>query len=394
MIKLQIPESAHDITADWMRMALTAGRAESLPPIREIALEPIGRGAGVMSKVVRCRLAYRDGGPGPDSVVVKLPSADPKSARMNRRYSLYRREYTYYSRLASASPIRGAEFLYGDFRERDQRFVLVMEDLGDNTTVDQVQGITAAQARSAIRAIAVLHAHYWNKVDNLSQTGFPDDGGSRLRALMQMAYLAYLPRAMKNFPHLFANPMRQLTETLGTRLADFAGEVAAGPRTFVHGDFRASNMFFGPGEAGARDFAVVDWQICGAGSGLYDVACILCTSVSSETRRRVEHEALEEYHDIVCAGGARHFSLEDCWRTYRQNVLGRLLITVFVGGGLNLDNEYTRQMFEVSTRRSMTAIEDLEADEFLPARRPRFSRANIFSSLSAGTYKAYRCIRR
>ena len=395
MIAHPIPDSASDITVDWMRTALTAGGMPNLPPIRGIALEPAGPGAGIMSTVVRCRLTYADeGGNGPRSVVVKLPSTDRKSARMNRRHSLYRREYIYYSRLASASPIRGAELMYGDFREPDQRFVLVMEDLGEETTVDQVKGITVAETRSAIRAIARLHAHYWNEVDGPSRSGLPDDGDPKMRGLMQMAYLVYLPRAMKNFPHLFPDRTRRLAETFGTRLADYVADVAAGPRTFVHGDFRAANMFFGRRKTEGWDFAVVDWQICGIGSGLYDVACLLCSSLPTEARRQVEDEALREYHEIVCSHGVQGFSFEDCWRLYRQHVLGRLLIMVFVGGGLNLPAERSRHAFETSARRSIAAIEDLEADEFLPARRPRFSRANMFSTLSGGAYRAYRLLRR
>ncbi len=376
-------------------MALTAGGAPDLPTIQGIALEPIECGAGLMGTLMRCRLAYHDNADaGPKSVVIKLPSTDPKSSRMNRWQSLYRREYGFYSRLANDAPIRTAAMLYGDFQERSQRFVLVLEDLGDMVTADQIHGIAAPQARSAVRAVARLHGHYWNKMERLRRSGCYDSTSTKLRPLMQLAYLAYLPPTLADFGHLFSDRMRRLAETLGPRVADYVGDVAVGPRTFIHGDFRAANMFFGTGASDERDFAVVDWQVCGIGSGIFDVANLLCSSVPTEVRRQIERETLQEYHDIVRSMGTQDFSFEDCWRLYRQNVLGRLPITVFVGGAMNLTQERSRRMFETSARRSMAAIEDLEADEFMPARRPRFSRASMFSTLSGGAYRVYRSFRR
>ena len=78
--------------------------------------------------------------------------------------------------------------------------------------------------------------------------------------------------------------------------------------TFVHGDYRGENMLRPRSRrhAGAgADFAVVDWQGCGLGAGLYDVAYFLGTNVVPGDRRRIERAALGEYHDIVCRLGAR-----------------------------------------------------------------------------------------
>ena len=378
-----------------MQQALALGGASNLPTIDSIAPESMGDGANVMSELLRCRIFYRYTAPSaPESVIIKLPSTDPKSLRMNRQQSLYRREYGYYSQVSSDAPIRTPTLLYGDYEERSRRFVLVLEDLGGMVQVDQAQGVTAPQARSAIRAAARLHGHYWNNVDRPHLSGFHDYLRPRLRLLLQLAYLAYLPPALENFGHLIPDRMRRLAEMLGPRVADFVSNVSAGPRTFVHGDFRAGNVLFGADAGDGPEFAVVDWQVCGIATGLFDVAYFLGSSVSTEVRRQVEREALLEYHDIVRSMGARNFSFEDCWRLYRQHMLSRLLIIVFIGGGLNLTNQRSRHMFETSIRRSLAAIEDLEADEFLPARRPFFSRANAFSALSTGTYKAYRLLRR
>ena len=68
--------------------------------------------------------------------------------------------------------------------------------------------------------------------------------------------------------------------------------------------------------------------------------------------------------------GAQDFTFEDCWRLYRQSMLGRLIISVFVCGGLNQADHRSRLLVETGVQRILTAIEDLDADEFLPTRRP------------------------
>ena len=378
-----------------MQQALALGGASHLPTIEGLALEPLHDGVGLMSELRRCRITYGDAAPdAPSSVIVKLPSTDPRSLRLARQQALYHREYSYYSRISQSAPIRAPALLYSDYEEHSHRFVLVLEDLCDMIAPDQAQGISGDQAVSAITAVARLHGHYWEDVDRHHLSGFYDFTRARLGPLMQMAYLAYLPSVLDKFGHLFPEPMRRLAETFGPRVADYVADATVGPRTFIHGDFRAANMFFGPGAGRELDFAVVDWQVCGIGIGLFDVAYLLCSSVPTEVRRQVEREALGEYHDIVSGMGARDFSFDECWRLYRRYVLGRLLLIVFVAGSLNLEHGRYRHTFETSIQRTLAAIEDLEADEFLPDRRPFFSRSNAFSTLSAGTYKAYRLLRR
>ena len=67
--------------------------------------------------------------------------------------------------------------------------------------------------------------------------------------------------------------MRRLAETYGSRIADHIRLVAAGPKTLSHGDFRLDNIFFAADAA--DDIAVIDWQVSGLRSPLYDVAYFL-----------------------------------------------------------------------------------------------------------------------
>ena len=387
-----MPENRDAITADWIGQALTAGGTSHFPTITDVAVEDIGAGVGLLGEILRCRLTYHDAAAAaPETVIVKLPSSQLKSLRISKRLSLYKREYDYYRLVAPHSPLRSPTLFYGDFEERSHRFVLALEDLRDMEMGDQMSGATASQAKRAIRAIAELHGFYWDKVGQPPLVGLHNDTSAKYRILVQMMYLAYLAPTLKYFGKFFSDEMRRLAEAYGPRVADYMSDLAAGPRTFIHGDVRIDNMFFGAGDE--EDFALIDWQVSGLGSGLYDIAYFLGGSVSTEVRRKIERDALEEYHEIVCGMGVKNFTLEECWRTYRQHMLGRLLVSVFVCGGLDLSDGRSRQLAEVGLRQSLAAIEDLDAAEYMPARRRPLSLANAFSNVSGGAYKLLKTVR-
>ena len=395
-----IPDSGNAITVDWMRQALAAGGALEVPPITAIVVEPIGIGLGLLADILRCHLTYEDGAgsgsPGvdparseaPASVVVKLPSSEPKSRRLCKRFSLYQREYDYYRRLAPHVPLRTPTLLYGDFEPRSDRFVLVLEDLRAMSTADQIVGATAEQARRAVRGIAKLHGHYWNKVDQPPLSGFRVELRPKYRPLVQIVYLVNLLATLHRFGGVFSKEMQDLAEAYGPRVAEHMGVLAAGPMTFTHGDFRLDNMFFGEQE----DFAVIDWQVSAIHSGLYDVAYFLATSVSSDVRRQVEREALKEYCEIVRGMGAKDFTFEECWHLYRYNIVGRLVTAIITCGGLDLNDERSYRLAEISLQRTLAAIEDLDVGELIPVRQT--SPATIFSSLSRGAYNLCKALHR
>ena len=388
-----IPENKDAVTADWIRRALVAGGAPDAR-IDEVVVSDIGTGVGLLAQILRCRLIRRCAGGAtlPETVIVKLPSLQPKSRRMCRMQGLYRREFDYYRRVGPDAPVRSPRLLYGDFEDRSHRFVLVLEDLAHLEPGDHQTGATPDQARRAIRALARLHGRYWNDTGRPPVSGLHDTTGPRSRPLVQILYLAFLVPTLKSFGDCFSDETRRLAEAYGPLVAAHIGEIAASaPRTFIHGDYRMDNLFFGSGD---DDVAVIDWQVSGLGCGLYDLAYFLGASVTTEVRRRIEMELLREYTDTLGGMGVRGFTFEGCRRLYRSHMLGRLLISIFVCGGLDLTDERNRRLAESGLRRTLAAIEDLEAAEFLPVRRPFGSRAHLFSALSRGAYRAYRALRR
>ena len=408
MTRPPIPRDAGEVSAQWMQQALTAGGASDFPPVKEIVLEEIGASVGLLGALIRCHLSYDEpkapdaadlGGPAaewnraaPETVIVKLPSPHAKNRRLCKRLGLHKGEYDFYRLVAPVAPVRSPALFYGDFEASSDRFVLLLEDLGGMQTVSHFDGANAEQTRRAIRAIAKLHGTFWNKTDQPLLNGFPDSFSPKRRMLVQLVYLAYLGPALKNFGSFFSDDMRRLAETYSSRIADHIERAAAGPKTFSHGDFRLDNIFFAADAA--DDVAMIDWQVSGINSPLFDVAYFLGTSVTTEVRRQIEREVLEEYTDIISDMGVEGFTFEECWRLYRESSLAGLLIVVFACGGLALSDEGGRQMVEVGLQRSLTMIEDLDAGACLPAPAPFFSCAGVFSAFSRGAYGVLKALRR
>ena len=389
--KPPIPRHGNSIDLDWIRRALAVGG--HLAPPSGIRVEEVGVGSGVMGQVMRCHLDYAESNDSAaPSIIVKLASVNAKNRRLGKRLALYRREYDFYRSLATRIPVSTPRLLYGDFEPKSHRFVLVLEDIRGMAVVDQIAGANAAQAKQAVRALARLHGACWNRVHEPPLSGCYDSNNPRLSPIVQVVYLANLVRTLKHFGDAFSSTTRQLAEAVGLGIVDHMAALAAGPRTFTHGDYRLDNLFFR--DDGEDDVTIIDWQVSGLSSGLYDVGYFLAGNLTTPVRRQIEREAVEEYHDIVCRSGATDFPFDECWRLYRQNTLAALLTSVIVCGGLDLDDDRSRRLAEIGLRRSLAAIEDLDAAEFIPAPgRPSRDR-RLFTNACRIAYRAYKSYER
>ena len=380
---------ADEITAEWMRQALTVGGVADCQHIDALEIEGLSEVTNMMGSLYRCSL-FAPGGAaaGPASVIVKMPGSNAMTLRLAKWLSLHRREYVFYRDIGALGRIRAPSLLYGDFDTRSHRFVLVLEDLAGMKSLSQIEGLNAEQARRAIRNIAGFQGHFWDAVDEPSLSACGPFLSTRESRIMQTLYLLTLPVVFERFGGVFTTAARRQAEAFGTRIVTHFAAVATGPKTIVHGDYRVDNMMFeGENQDGV---AVIDWQGCGIGPGLYDVAYFLGSSVATGERRRIERDMVDEYHDIVCRMGARNLTREDCWNSYRQNMLGTLMPMVIGCGALDMSDPGIANQSRELLGRVLTAIEDLDSWEFMPPREPFLGKGWCFATLSRCAYPPYR----
>ena len=382
-------QDAGEITTEWIRRALAAGGASPAPDIAAVEVEQLADVVNALGNLYRCRLMIADGqAANPATVIVKLPSSDAMAFRFSRWLSLHRREHVFYRDIAPLGYVRAPKLFYGDFDQDSNRFVLVLEDLGHLRGIPQSIGVDATRARHAIRQLAGLQGRFWEAADNPALSACGDFLNTRQSRIMQTVYLLTLPATLDRFGDLFASETRRLALDFGFRIAAHFADLSAGPRTVVHGDFRVDNMLFDEGEQDAA--ALIDWQGFGIGCGMYDVAFFMATSVTSDLRRSIERAVVDEYHDIVSGCGVENYTREDCWRSYRQNILGTLMPMVIGCGAMDIsDPQLVGQSRELLSR-VLTAIEELDSWEFMPRREAFLARGWGFAMLSRCAYPPYR----
>ncbi len=108
----------------------------------------------------------------------------------------------------------------------------------------------------------------------------------------------------------------------------------SGPRTLIHNDVQADNLFFG--EA-SRDVIFIDRQLVTYARCVIDVAGWIRGQLEPEVRRAAEPQLLRLYHDALVANGVQDYPFEQCRTDYRLATVlapGRLAGAVGFSEGL------------------------------------------------------------
>ena len=176
----------------------------------------------------------------------------------------------------------------------------------------------------------------------------------------------------------------------GRRVTELMIVSGASHVTFCHGDYRLDNMFFGDD----GEFAVIDWQVSGLAGGNFDVAYFLTGSLTPETRKLVERDAIQTYCEVIEAESGVVMKFEDAWNFYRQGVLSCLLTAIIVSGGLDLSIDRSNELVIEGLRRTLLAIEELHAYEFLGIKPNRFGIGSFANAFVNMAYETYGLIRR
>ena len=132
-----------DVTSEWLSELLGG-------EIGSISRQRIGDGLVGMN----LRVVLDDHAPElPDSVVIKLPSADPTSRMTGITLRNYEREVKFYLGLAHTVDIRVPHCHHGSWDEAAGDFVLILEDMTPAAQGDQITGCDVATARIAGRRV-------------------------------------------------------------------------------------------------------------------------------------------------------------------------------------------------------------------------------------------------
>ncbi len=277
-------------------------------------------GTGQMSRNARFTLDW-GGGPGPATVVVKVPSAEEGTRTLSFDHGVYRRECEFYSQVAPLVDVAAPRALAVHFDEDGQDFAVVLEDLVGSEQGDQFTEPSDDQLVLAIEQAAALHAPVWGRTDSPALASYRED--AEQRAGVTSLLPAFLDAVFERLgPGLEPDVLTMLERFAG--LVDRWQQLRAEPVTLVHGDFRPDNFMFGVAED-APLIMVVDWQTLTLGLGVTDVAYLLGAAITPERRRLVEHDMLARYREEL-AGRGITYSADQCLAEYALGSLHGVVV--------------------------------------------------------------------
>jgi hypothetical protein len=345
----QIPAQPSDVTPEWLTAALRETGVLSLGRVVGMHAQALGVGEGFVGSLARVRLELDppEGG-APASVIAKFPIDDDTNKGIGEAFGAYEREIRFYRDLAPRLPIRTPRYYYGAYdrnpfegREAEvvrvldrvpgwlvrlliplamlvgsrskRRYALLLEDLAPAPVGDQIAGCTLEQAAAALRAIARVHAAYWQRVDDPELWFLPE-----LFWLRKWIH-AYYRKAWKSFYRNYSERFPKLADTARWLTRNGIGVIErlhALPATLLHGDYRLDNLCLTAQAGGGYEVTAFDWQAVCRGPGVMDASYFLTCNLQVDLLARHERELLGVYWEELADSGVQDYTLERCRTDY------------------------------------------------------------------------------
>lgn len=320
----QIPETPAALTPDWLTKTLCASKTTTAH-ITSVQLARIGEDASFTGgDLYRITLTYDPPDPAAaQTLVAKLSPLDPETRALMRTANA--REVNFYKSQAQDNPLPVPHCYHADFEPESGASILLLEDLNGYRSVPFIKGCGPADAKRVVKALAILHAKWWNAPALASFSG-----ASMLKDYpFDQVWPQYLDKVQ---PLLQGIEIPYLFLQLGTFIAQNQTQVfnhllETAPITCLHRDVQADNVMFAKTK-GTGAAILFDWQFTGKGRGPYDVGYFLISSIDPVQRRNMERGLVAHYHGELLRRGVTGYSLAQCWADYLQSVAGKLVMTV------------------------------------------------------------------
>ena len=235
-------------------------------------------------------------------------------------------------------------------------FLHAMEFLGGMTAGNQLEDLPLMKALQAVGEIAKLHSLFWERCPADWQSSFETLAyGRRIVAVLGKHYFNIQKGATTQFRY---DPYM---------MGPLDAFLFNGPTTVIHGDLRSANVMFPNNnlDKNAR-CCIIDWGGLMRGKGVFDVAYLLGTGMSSESRRKHEMTVLQHYYSELDVSGANllSYSFDQLVRDYRICLwLSAALYAIpeiYDRGTLSEDNEAAADQVRRILRKNLQPVLDEE----------------------------------
>ena len=312
-----------DVSPAWLSRAL----ARDFPGTKVSAVRPESLHEGTAS-TSRLHLDYAPGSPsGPGTVCIKSDFGLQHLQRMAQA-GLYRKEALVYMDVLPAANTRVAHCFAANYNS-DGRGFMVLEDLtaAGATFLHPTPGLTLAQARTGVEALARLHASTWD-MPGLDGADWKHHGRplSEIDPFWEGVFEGW-ENGLANNPHsgAIARPFRDRTimQNAFNRLRGMQDKVA---RCLIHGDAHVGNFYADR----HGDVGVADFQCVQRGDVAHDLTTFIVSSLDVLDRRAGDRDLLQHYVGYLKELGiASPPTLEQVWLGYRRHLVYSMVTWLF-----------------------------------------------------------------
>jgi Phosphotransferase enzyme family len=348
------------LTPDWIGSLLQDNGFDA--KVAAINAQPIG--TGQVGATFRLSLTYaRSSANAPATLVAKLPSNDPLSRATGKSHLTYIRESRFYQQFAGKKPMAIPDHLFIGFDEERHDFALIMRDLPNHKTGDQLSFPSQHECLLAMDAAASIHAAWWG--DPMLDTLDWLNGTKAVPPPLDVEalYTIFWPGFCDRMGARVTPEARKVGEAYLGNVNAWA-ERPSGVRCLTHNDFRPDNMMFNPDDP-AKPIVIVDWQTVGVGSGAADIAYFAGTALDPVVRKAEETGLFARYRTSLHAHGVPESETGDLWNTYRRSAFAGFLMGV-TASMVVVQTERGDSMFLAMCERAARMVLD-HADVALPS---------------------------
>jgi hypothetical protein len=355
---MRLPQRPEEITAGWIDEVLHAGGALIDQRVVGVSAVAIGGERGFLSQTIRVHLEYdRSTGSEPASVVVKIEPGSRVFAEAVQGIKAFEREIGFYADVAPRLPIRLPRVWCADVLAEGN--VLVMEDLSALDGLDQVHGVRHEHVLAAVRAIAIVHARYWNEPSLAGLTWLPDHDH-----FIGEGYVEHWPAFARAYELNIGRDAVALGERVARHKEWLEERIMGRAATLIHSDLRGDNLLHDPATG---EVIVIDWQLSTRSLGAIDPARLLGGSEPPPERRGHQLETFATWHDALGRAGVRDYDAEEALEDFRLAVLYCLFIPVKVFALVGPDaGGRAGRLCDAQAQRFFASALELDAGRLLP----------------------------
>jgi aminoglycoside phosphotransferase (APT) family kinase protein len=345
---LAIPGAVSELSVDFLERMITH-RVEACT-ITSFEADPNFGAAGKMSEVARIEVTHSEAGCAPDSLVIKLP----RPGSLAQDTGSYLREAQVFQFLRGKNDLPVPQMYGYEPGEDPNNVVIALEEIEGARTVSGVDGCSLDEASEVLRNLAQIHSLFWNASD-LPSMGDSGDLAKRLNNSAESSWDVFVERSGSRVGNALSH-----YEWVKDNLLPIVELRAGSPHTLAHGDFQPENILFTSDPK--RSNVIIDWQMAGAGQGVFDVSIFITDSLSVQDRRKHEDFLLKAYHSTLTADGNIDYSYDDMHLNYRAGIGIAIYKAIMKAGqvGANQIREDAGVRADAAVEHTLAVIEDLD----------------------------------